>query len=196
MAERQSLDGLLADIRGCRVCAPEMPHEPRPVLAVAGSARIVVIGQAPGNLVHRTGIPWNDPSGKRLRQWLAVDDRQFYDPRLFALVPMGFCFPGYDGKGGDLPPRRECAPLWHDRVMAHLPADHLRLLVGQYAQRRYLGPRWAGSLTETVRRWRDFLPESLPLPHPSWRNTGWLKRNPWFEEELLPVLRDHIAARL
>jgi len=195
MAEA-TLDALLAEIGGCRRCAPHLPHEPRPVLRASPTARVVIIGQAPGNRVHQTGIPWNDPSGQRLRSWLKVDEARFYDRRLFALVPMGFCFPGHDAKGGDLPPRKECAPLWHERLLEHLPEDRLCLLVGQYAQRHYLGDHWAGSLTETVRRWRECPSGLLPLPHPSWRNTGWLRRHPWFESDVLPVLQARVHDRL
>lgn len=158
------------------------------MLRVHSQARLLIVGQAPGRLVHETGIPWNDPSGRRLRQWLAIDDATFYDTRRVAILPMGMCYPG-TVDGADLPPRPECAPLWHARLRAALPRVSLTLLVGGYAQRHYLKPASAAGMTETVRAFRDHLPEYLPLPHPSWRNTGWLARNPWFGDELLPELR-------
>lgn len=196
MSGAPDLAALLGEIRACRHCAGLLPHAPRPVVQAGDTARLVIVGQAPGNRVHQTGIPWNDPSGDRLRAWLQIDRAVFYDPAQVALVPMGFCFPGTDAKGGDRPPRRECAPLWHDAVFGHLPQERLTLLVGQYAQARYLGRARKASLTETVRAWPDYRPEHIPLPHPSWRNTGWLKKNPWFEAELLPDLRARIACLL
>ncbi len=192
----RELEDLLAEVRACRVCAGALPHEPRPVLRAGSSARVLIIGQAPGNLVHQTGIPWNDPSGDRLRAWLAVDREVFYDAQRIAIVPMGFCYPGTE-KGADLPPRPECAPLWHERLLAQLPAVELTLLIGGYAQARYLGRRRSKSLTETVRTWRDHLADGyLALPHPSWRNTAWLKKNPWFEAEVVPELRRRVARLL
>ncbi|MFZ5789566.1 MAG: uracil-DNA glycosylase family protein [Pseudomonadota bacterium] len=190
------LDKALADARACRLCAPHLPHEPRPVLRAAASARLLIVGQAPGRRVHETGIPWNDPSGDRLRQWLAMDRERFYDERAIAILPIGFCYPGTDAAGGDRPPRPECAPLWQPRLLPLLPAVRLTLLVGAYAQAFHLGPRRQATMTETVRAFRDYLPAFLPLPHPSWRNTAWLKRNPWFEAELLPVLRERVKAGL
>ncbi len=190
------LDQLLRDARACRVCEADLPLGPRPVLRAGASARLMIIGQAPGTRVHETGIPWNDPSGERLRQWLDLDPERFYDQNKIAIVPMGFCYPGRDPRGGDKPPRPECAPLWHPPLRAALQRIGLTLLVGLYAQRHYLGPRRKASLTETVRAWRDYLPEQLPLPHPSWRNTAWLKRNPWFEAELVPDLQARVAALL
>jgi uracil-DNA glycosylase len=190
------LDQLLRDARACRVCEAELPLGPRPVLRAGAGARLMIIGQAPGTRVHETGIPWNDPSGERLRQWLGLDPERFYDQTKIAIVPMGFCYPGREPKGGDKPPRPECAPLWHPPLRAALKGIGLTLLVGLYAQRRYLGPRRKASLTETVRAWRDYLPEELPLPHPSWRNTAWLKRNPWFEAELVPELQTRVGALL
>ncbi|MEZ5923476.1 MAG: uracil-DNA glycosylase family protein [Hyphomicrobiaceae bacterium] len=201
MSRRHSgLDRLLAEIRGCRRCldAPlgrPLPHEPRPVIRASATARLAVAGQAPGTRVHLSGVPFSDPSGVRLRQWMGISDEQFYDTSRIAIVPMGFCFPGLDAKGGDRPPRRECAPLWRDRVLAELPNLELVLLVGQYAQRWHLGDLAAGrSLTETVADWRHIYnlerrPRLLPLPHPSWRNNAWIRRNPWFDAELLPALR-------
>lgn len=190
---------LLGEIRACRVCVEQadktpLPHEPRPVIRAASCARLVIAGQAPGNRVHQTGIPFNDPSGDRLRDWMGVDRDTFYDESRIAIVPMGFCFPGLDAKGGDLPPRRECAPLWRERVFAHLAQAELVLIIGQYAQAWHLGSGRKGTLTETVAAWRDYAqqsvsPKILPLPHPSWRNNTWLKKNPWFEADVLPFLR-------
>ena len=201
-----ALERLTAEIRACRICrdAPRdrpLPHEPRPVLVPSSSARILIASQAPGTKVHVTGIPFNDASGERLRDWLAVDREAFYDPSQFAIVPMGFCFPGQDSKGGDLPPRRECAPTWRSRVMSLMPQIELVLTIGLYAQSWHLGAARRGTLTETVRNWQALfaaptMPKVLALPHPSWRNTGWLKRNPWFEAELLPVLRKEVRIRL
>ncbi len=200
-SEKQ-LARLLEEIRHCRVCLEKpdkvpLPHEPRPVVVASSSAPIVICGQAPGIRVHESGIPFDDRSGDRLRQWLGVTRAQFYDPARFAIVPMGFCFPGYDSKGGDLPPRRECARNWHDRLFEHLPEFSLLLAVGQYAQAYHLGELRAKTLTGTVRNWREIYeqtcnPRVLPLPHPSWRNTGWIKRNPWFESGLLPFLQEQV----
>lgn len=192
MGGRGDLAKLVKEARACRVCAAHLPHGPRPVLRAAASARLLIVGQAPGTKVHATGIPWNDPSGDRLRDWLALDRETFYDEGRIAIVPMGFCYPGRDARGGDLPPRPECAPLWHPPLRAALTGVTLTLLVGQYAQAHYLGRRRQSNLTETVRAWADYGPEFLPLPHPSWRNTGWLKKNPWFEIELLPELRARV----
>jgi uracil-DNA glycosylase len=201
-----SVEALAQRIRACRICrdAPvgtPLPHEPRPVVVPSAEARILIAGQAPGLRVHESGVPFNDPSGDRLRDWLGVGREEFYDPARFAIVPMGFCFPGYDAKGGDLPPRRECAPAWRSELLAVMPQIELVLTIGQYAQAWHLGRQRAGSLTETVAAWRTILaargmPRHLPLPHPSWRNTGWLKRNPWFEAELLPELRREIRMRI
>ncbi len=193
------LDGLLTQIRACRICAENplrgkpLPHEPRPVIRASKSARICVAGQAPGTRVHATGIPFNDPSGDRLRDWMGVTRDTFYDESRIAIVPMGFCFPGLDDKGGDLPPRKECAPAWRDQVFEHLPNLELVLLIGQYAQAWHLGKARKKSMTETVLHWRDYGPAYLPLPHPSWRNNVWLKKNLWFEEEVLPHLRAEVT---
>lgn len=188
-----TLTHLLAGIRACTVCAEHLPLGPRPVVRAAPTAKLLIIGQAPGTRVHESGIPWNDRSGDRLRDWLQLDRESFYDETRIAIMPMGLCYPGVDAKGGDLPPRRECAPLWHERLTAHLPNVELTLLVGQYAQRHYLGKRRSKTLTETVAGHADYLPEGfLPLPHPSWRTTGWQKKNPWFDEQLLPVLRQRV----
>ena len=188
----EDLEALLAEIRGCTHCAKHLPLGPRPVLRAAADARVLIVGQAPGTKVHETGVPWNDASGRRLREWMAVSDETFYDPAQVAIVPMGFCYPGRDPRGGDNPPRPECAPLWHPAVLASLPKLELTLLIGSYAQARYLGDRRKKTMTETVRAWRDYAPEILPLPHPSWRNTAWLNKNPWFEEDLLPELRERV----
>jgi uracil-DNA glycosylase len=190
-----TLEALLTEVRACRVCEAHLPLGPRPVLRADARARVLIVGQAPGTRVHATGIPWNDPSGDRLRAWLAVDRDAFYDEQRFAIIPTGFCYPGR-GRSGDLPPRPECAPLWHPRLRALLPEIGLTLLVGQYAQAFYLGERSRGSLTDTVRAWRDYLPEFLPLPHPSPRNTRWLQVNPWFEQDVIPVLRKRVHALL
>lgn len=184
-----ALDALLARARACRFCEAHLPLGPRPVLRASATARLLIVGQAPGTRVHETGIPWNDPSGDRLRQWLALDRDTFYDDSRIAIIPTGLCYPGRDPKGGDLPPRRECAPLWHPPLRALLPEVRLTLLVGSHAQAYDLGRRRRATMTETVRAWRDYLPEVLPLPHPSWRTTMWLRRNAWFEAELLPELR-------
>lgn len=184
----------LAEVRNCKLCEANLPLGPRPVLSANPSARLLIIGQAPGTRVHETGIPWNDPSGDRLRQWLGLDREQFYDERRVAIVPMGFCYPGR-GKSGDLPPRPECAPQWHQRIFSDLPDIQLTLLIGQYAQAYYLDRRYK-SLTERVKAWREYGPEYMPLVHPSPRNTHWLQRNPWFELELVPQLRQRVQRLL
>ncbi len=203
--EREKLVVLAARIRACRLCVETpaevpLPHEPRPVFQVSETARILIAGQAPGTRVHASGRPFTDPSGVRLRAWLNMPEEVFYDATRVAIVPMGFCFPGQDAKGADLPPRRECAHAWRARLMAALPNVRLVLAVGQYAQRWHLGSLWQGSLTETVRHWREAYEQStppvIPLPHPSWRNNAWLKRNPWFEAEVLPFTRARIAELL
>ncbi len=198
----ETLEQLVETIQACRICVeqPEgapLPHEPRPVLTVSRSARVCISGQAPGTRVNASGVPFADPSGVRLRDWLAVSEEEFYDQNRFAIVPMGFCFPGLDAKGNDLPPRRECTKLWHDRLFARLPQIELFVLVGQYAHRWHLGKRGGKSVTETVRAWRDCALETreapaIPLPHPSWRNNAWLKKNPWFEADVLPHLRGEV----
>lgn len=190
------MDPLVTDIRACRICADRFAatatgHRPRPVAWFRPGARIVIAGQAPGARVHDSGRPFDDRSGDRLRDWLGLDRATFYDRDRIAIIPMAFCFPGYDAKGSDLPPPPICAATWHDRVFAHLGDVALTVLVGGYAQRHHLGGR--SNVTDTVAGWRAHAPEVFPLPHPSWRNTAWLKRNPWFETELLPVLRDRVA---
>lgn len=186
-------DALLKEVRGCTFCAAHLPLGPRPVVRMQRSARLLIIGQAPGTKVHETGIPWNDRSGDVLRGWLDLQREDFYDDSRIAIMPMGFCYPGVNPKGGDNPPRPECAPRWHDRLLAQLPDIRLTLLVGQYAQAHYLKERRGETMTETVHRFRDYLPEGyFPLPHPSWRNLGWQKKQPWFATETLPALRKAI----
>ncbi|MDX3925347.1 MAG: uracil-DNA glycosylase family protein [Shinella sp.] len=206
-AEADRIAALRRAIASCRLCrdAPaggaekRLPHEPRPVAVISRQARVLIAGQAPGLRVHESGLPFNDASGDRLRQWLDVTREEFYDPAKFAIVPMGFCFPGYDEKGSDLPPRRECAPRWRREVIEAMPQIELVLAIGQYAQGWHLGSAREGTVTETVMAWRRYLgrndgPAVLALPHPSWRNTGWLKRNPWFTAELVPELRKRVKA--
>ena len=189
------MNALLGRVRACQHCAAHLPHEPRPVVRAHREARILIIGQAPGTRVHESGVPWNDPSGRLLREWMEVDDETFYNVKRVALVPMGFCYPG-KGKSGDLPPRPECAPLWHPELLAKMTNIRLTLLIGQYSQRHYLGDRSKATLTETVKEFRDHLPAFLPMPHPSPRNRLWLRRNPWFEEEVVPELRRRVRKAL
>jgi uracil-DNA glycosylase len=194
------LDDLTVRIARCRICRdrPEgspLPHEPRPVFQAAATARILIAGQAPGTRVHQSGRPFTDPSGDRLRAWLAVTQEEFYDASRFAIIPMGFCFPGQDERGADLPPRRECAPAWRQGLINALPRIALILAVGTYAQRWHLGQDARPTLTESVADWRVAMarsPPVIPLPHPSWRNNAWLRNNPWFEQDLLPVLREAV----
>lgn len=193
MTAHQDLAGLLAEVRSCRACEAHLPLGPRPVLQAEASARILVVGQAPGVRVHNSGVPWDDASGDRLRNWIGLDTVRFYDASEVAIIPMGFCYPGR-GHGGDLPPRRECADLWLDRLLARLPRIELTLLIGLHAQRHFLGRRRKRTLTETVTSWREFAPEYMPLPHPSERNTPWFQRNPWFEQDLLPALKEQVAS--
>ncbi|SMG21093.1 uracil-DNA glycosylase family protein [Paraburkholderia susongensis] len=190
-----ALEALLRDIRSCTLCAPTLPHPPRPVLAASVRARILIVGQAPGARVHASGVPWSDASGTRLRAWLGVDDATFYDASKFAIVPMGFCFPGR-GPSGDLPPLPACAARWHRELLGHLSSVRLTLLVGQYAQRFGLGDAYGPTLTDTLVRWSDFGPRIMPLPHPSPRNIAWFKRNPWFDADVLPALRERVSAAL
>ena len=188
-----TLEALAAEVRACRVCAASLPHAPRPVLRVSPTARLLIVGQAPGRRVHESGVPWDDPSGQRLRQWLGVATDDFYAVSRVAIIPIGMCYPG-TVDGSDLPPRPECAPLWHRRLRGALDQVVLTILVGSYAQRFYLGARRKETMTATVAAFREYLPDTLPLPHPSWRNSGWLKRNPWFESDLLPVLRARVRS--
>ncbi len=202
MSGQASLDALLAEIRACRVCVDTpagrpLPHEPRPVIRASATARIAICGQAPGTRVHASGVPFTDPSGDRLRDWMGVTPEEFYDEALIAIVPMGFCFPGLDVKGSDLPPRRECAQHWRARVFGLMPKVQLLLLVGGYAQSWHLQAEQGAvgrTVQHTVEHWREHLARrdgvpALPLPHPSWRNSGWLNRNSWFTTDLVPELR-------
>jgi uracil-DNA glycosylase len=189
------LAALLQEIRACRVCSPHLPHQPRPIIQAGAGARILIIGQAPGSRVQVSGVPWDDDSGDRLRDWTGLERPAFYDPEIVALMPMGFCYPGA-GSSGDLPPRPECAPLWHARLLAELPGISLTLLVGRYAQARYLPLKPRPSMTEAVRGFAGLPDAWFPLPHPSWRSTLWLRRNPWFETDALPILRARVRAVL
>ncbi len=192
MPDANDLNDLLAEVRACRICAEHLALGPRPVLRATTTARLLIVGQAPGTRVHETGVPWTDASGERLRAWLGMSPEVFYDEARVAIMPMGFCYPGRDEKGADRPPRPECAPQWHARVSAFLPAVELTLLVGGYAQRYYLGRDAKKTVTGTVRAWRDYLPRFLPTAHPSWRTTGWLRKNSWFEAELIPEMRTRV----
>ena len=186
------MERLLSEIRSCQVCKSQLPLGPRPVVAAHPNARIVIIGQAPGTKVHQTGIPWDDPSGKQLRSWLNILDSVFYDESKIALMPMGFCYPGR-GKGGDLPPRPECAPLWHSALLKCMPSLELIILIGTYSQQYYLGKTAKATLTETVKGYQEYLPKYFPLPHPSPRNRFWQSKNPWFGQEVVPVLQERVA---
>lgn len=187
------LSQLLKDIRACTHCSAHLPCAPNPIIQAHRSARLRIIGQAPGRRVQDTGIPWNDASGNRLRAWLGLSPEMFYDARKVALVPMGFCYPG-KAASGDNPPRPECAPLWHEKLNAALPHTGLTLLIGQYAQAYYLGRERKKTLTDTIRAWRSYLPRYLPLVHPSPRNQRWLQKNPWFENEMVPQLQKTVQA--
>jgi uracil-DNA glycosylase len=184
-----SLNRMLREVRACRICEAELPFGSRPVVQLANTARLLIIGQAPGSKVHQTGIPWNDPSGDRLRDWLKLNRSTFFDETKVAILPMGFCYPGAGENGGDNPPRPECAPRWHERLLKHLPDLQLTLLVGQYAHRYYLREGRKASMTETVRAFSQYGPQLFPLPHPSWRSVIWMRKHPWFEEAVIPELR-------
>ncbi len=188
------LKHLVRDIRACRICEAHL--EPRPVLRVSASARICIAGQAPGIRVHASGTPWDDASGERLRAWMGIDRETFYDESRIAIVPMGFCFPGLDAKGGDKPPRKECAAHWRTPLFAALPPFKLTIAIGIYAQKWHLGSEIEENLTQTVQAWRNLAPRHIPLPHPSWRNNVWLKNNPWFERDLLPYLQKRVRLLL
>lgn len=185
------MDSLIAEIKNCTICLPHLAHGVNPVLSFSKESKVIIIGQAPGSVVHRTGIPWDDKSGERLRSWLGVSKEEFYDEKLFALIPMGFCYPG-KGKSGDLPPRPECAPTWHELVLAQIEASELILLIGNYAQNYYLKDAVKSNLTNTVKNYTEYLPKYLPLPHPSPRNNIWLKKNEWFERLVIPELKMRI----
>ena len=193
---REPLEELLRDVRACRICESVLPLGPRPVLRAASTARILIVGQAPGTRVHETEIPWNDPSGDRLRMWMNIDRDTFYDESRIAIIPMGYCYPGRNARGGDLPPRPECAQHWLSKLLALLPKIEFTILAGQYAQWHYLDGQTKNSLTETVRNWREYFPRFLPIPHPSPRNTNWLKVNAWFGAEVVPALRKRVRALL
>lgn len=198
MATVTNLDKLLTEVRACHVCEAELPLGPNPILRAKRSAKILIIGQAPGTKVHASGIPWDDPSGKRLREWMNVGEEVFYNPAKIAIIPMGFCYPG-KGKSGDLPPREECAELWHKKLLTNLPNVKLALLIGHYAQKYYLNDSeyYNGrTVAETVINWKKFTPKYFPIPHPSPRNTLWLRKNSWFESKTLPQLRKRIRNTL
>ena len=185
-----SLNDLLVQVRACTVCAEHLPQGPRPIVQIGADAPIVIIGQAPGRRVHESGVPWDDPSGERLRSWLGVTSEQFYDPTKVAILPMGFCYPG-SASSGDLPPRPECAPLWHEPLLAQLPGDRLQVIIGTYAQKRYIEAP-GKNLTETVANWKRYLPSQIVMPHPSPRNQGWFKRNAWFETDAIPAVQQRV----
>lgn len=191
-----SLRTLQRKIAACDLCADDLDHDPRPVVRPSSTARIMIAGQAPGTRVHESGVPFTDPSGDRLRDWMGVDETVFYDQSRIAIVPMGFCFPGLDAKGGDKPPLKRCAQTWRADLMAAMPQVELILLVGKYAQDWHLGAKKQRTLTATVAAWHDYGPLYMPLPHPSWRNNVWLKKNPWFGGEVLPELKARISALL
>lgn len=197
------LDDLAKQIAACTICVDDpignpLPHTPRPVVRLSSTARLCIAGQAPGLRVHKSGAPFTDPSGDRLRDWMGISEDVFYDVSRLAIVPMGFCFPGYDAKKSDLPPRKECVKTWHDEIFRQMSQLELILVIGQYAQAYHMGDARRSTLTETVANWRatfneERSPKILPLPHPSWRNTGWLKKNPWFGEDVLPLLKQEVV---
>lgn len=191
---RDTFHQVAVQARACRVCQPFLDHPCRPILTGTEQARIRIIGQAPGTRVQKSGTPFTDPSGDRLREWLGVSQEEFYDETLIAITPMGFCFPGLTEKGSDKPPRKECAPLWQDRCSQSLTQVELTLLIGQYAQKHYLKDARGRSLTETVLQWREHWPDFVAMPHPSWRNNAWLKKNPWFERDVLPKVKSRIRS--
>ena len=191
-SHKKNIATLVARIESCRYCE-NLPLGPRPVLRVSATARLVVAGQAPGTRVHKTGVPFADPSGERLRDWMGIEEATFYDRERVNIIPMGFCYPGRNPRGGDLPPRPECSALWHRELFGTIARPELLLVIGQYAQAWHLGDRRGRTLTETVRNWKSYLPQYLPMPHPSPRNNIWLRRNPWFEDEVIPELRRRVS---
>ena len=188
---RKKLDALTLDIRACTICKKHLPFPPKPVVRPSHSAKIIIVGQAPGTKVHESGIPWNDQSGAKLREWMGIDKDIFYDNKRIAIMPTGFCYPG-KGKSGDLPPRPECAPTWHPLLLKLMPQIELMLLIGMYSQKYYLRENNKKTLTETVKAWKEYGPDYLPMPHPSPRNKLWLKKNPWFEKNVVPTLKRRI----
>ena len=186
------IENLLSDIRNCTICKEHLPNYPKPIIRASSNSKILIIGQAPGQKVQNSGVPWDDASGKALREWLNVSNEQFYDANLFAIMPMGFCYPG-TGKGGDHPPRKECAPAWHEKVLQKMPNIELTLLIGKYAHDYYLKETAKKNVTETVKNYLAYLPSYIPLPHPSPRNNIWLKKNEWFKEEIIPLLKSKIG---
>ena len=191
MTTKKKIDTLLKEVRSCTLCKQHLPLGPRPVVRFSVNSKVIIVGQAPGTKVHESGIPWDDASGKRLREWMGVSKEEFYNENIFAIVPMGFCYPGR-GKSGDLPPRPECAQTWMQKILNHLKHVELIILIGQYAQGYFLGDKKKETLTETVQSWKEYQPKYLVLPHPSPRNNIWLRKNPWFEKEVIPYLRKHI----
>lgn len=189
------LEDLLPKIRACQLCAAHLPHGPRPVLRASATARLMIVGQAPGTKVHASGIPWDDQSGKRLRSWLGLTPHEFYNEAHIAIIPTAFCYPG-TGRSGDLPPRPECFQHWHPQLLPLLPHIQLTLLIGTYAQKAFLGANAKATLTQTVEAWQDYLPQYLPLPHPSPRNIAWFKKHPWFEREVVPTLQEIVQTTL
>ena len=195
----QDFEALKDQMRACRICTRAerpLPHEPCPVFQLNSEARILVASQAPGNLANQSGIPFSDPSGERLRDWMGIGRDEFYDESKLAILPMGLCFPGYTPAGADKPPRKECAPAWREQALTFLPQIRVRLLIGGYAQKWHLGDGYAGSVTSTVENWRAYAPDTFVLPHPSWRNNAWLKKHPWFQDELVPELRRQVQLAL
>lgn len=189
------MQSLIDEVHNCRLCRDVLPHEPNPVIQFSIYSKIVIIGQAPGRRVHETGIPWNDPSGRKLRSWMNIDEQDFYNPELISLIPMGFCYPG-KGISGDLPPVPICAKFWHHRIFSEFTSDPLVILIGQYAQKHYLDNQFKGNLTNTVQSYKEYLPKYFPLPHPSPRNQNWVKVNQWFTDGVLPDLKKMVASSL